>query len=189
MFLFCPELRHSWCFSLIKQPGKHSRSLIKQRKHSSQCQLISIYYDMTNYGLWNVVICLFVCFDVHRPSRKPATPNKTSSLKTFVWFDLSLRPHGNYPEDRGPFDRRDPCSQGIADINRRVFYITGFTNVLRFRLLDWKLLLKMDAPCVHVSQQINIHTVYRVLCVAVCCKRKFFLNVFQGGVEMFIDTP
>ena len=93
------------------------------------CVTTLIFAEMErhrNDGLWNVVICLFVCFDVHGPAREPATANKTSSLKTFVWFDLSRRPHGHYPEDRGPSIARTPA-QGIADINGRVFYITGFT--------------------------------------------------------------
>lgn len=109
---------------------------------------------------------LFVCFDLHGPAWKPATANQTISENTYlVWFNTE--PSWAYPASRSPLDK----GTRLAGYHRHkpsrvlpILTITGFTNVLRVPLMDWKQLLKMDAPCIHVQTVVYL----------VRCERKHF---------------
>ena len=121
---------------------------------------------------------LFVCFDLHRPAWKQATANQ---------FDLSRSLMGTPCETSA---RRVSLVQTAPSRVLLILTITGFTNVLRLRQMDWKQLVKLNGPpCVHVSEHINIHTVYRVLCsqFAANLNVSIFLTLFRFGVKMFME--
>ena len=137
---------------------------------------------------------LFVCFDLHGPAWKPADRRSDFIFENIYLVWLITEPSWAYPANRRLRRSKRPLLARYHWHKLRVWLIltiTSFTNVLRFRQMDWKQFVKMDAPYVPVSQPINIHTAYWVLCIRFAANVNIFFcfllwrckNVYENAME------